>query len=882
MSDKSKPSGSAYPVALPKSNIANIKIKGPPAVGSKEVDNTVVGEGDEERAIARNVQKISNADFLKTVIKELSADSHAIVTGKPGDPNTGGWSPSDGADVASSCPADLNTYFNCASVRPLPTGELVAREEQAAAYHVLVLDDVGTKIARSVIPDVMPTYEIETSPGNFQIGFVLSPPEHDKERVKAAQKLVADAGLGDPGAKGFVRWMRLPQGINGKPKYRVKGRAFQCKLRVWNPEVTYTLDDLIAHLVPGGLIQTATSAKAVPSSGVRSALLASGPPINPEVYTPRQPENPVVTALKKLGFYKRELPNGVHDIACPWVSEHTDQLDTGAAYFEPTTQYPVGGFNCLHSHGDRFHIGDLLERLEVSLTEARNKPRIRLIAGELHAITEAAEEVLANEGQYFSALGVIVMIHEQGEVVGTRDMDEAELTMALSAACDWERRDSTRDRWVTCDPSQRHIAMLCRSRRRQRLLPLKGLARQPFIRPADRQLVTKPGYDHVSQVYGVFDETKFRRDEPTEANARAAMKRTRHLLREFHFASHADEAAAVSAVFTATLRPTLGLAPAFHVRAPSSGTGKSLLCGVIARYAGPGPGLMMSYPQSAEEATKTVLASLLTSPAVILFDDMDGDWKAYGPINRMLTSESTTDRVLGASKLATVNTCTLVLGSGNNTGPVGDLLRRVVVIHLDARSASPATLSYEDDPIATIEANREAFVADVVLMVDAWQAAGSPKADLPPIASYGGRWTDYCRHVLVWLGLPDPAASLIEQVRHDPHSELLGDLLVAWHRMHGEQSITVRKLVQTAAEAPARALDEALFDLPVTERDSINNGKLGWYLRKNQGKQVAGLRLEKGESGERNAWRVVQVDRQPVSPLSPPSVGADAASGQPD
>ncbi|MXO74811.1 hypothetical protein GRI40_06200 [Altererythrobacter aerius] len=804
------------------------------------------------------------------MVAEVPEGAHAIVLGKSGNPNEGGWSPRDGAEVSSVCKPNLNTYFNCASILATATGELSGREDQAAAYHVLVLDDVGGKIDRAIIPDVTPTYEIETSPGNFQIGYVLSPPERDFDRVKAAQNLVTEAGLGDPGAKGVVRWVRLPRGINGKPQYRKDGNPFQCQLRSWNPKITYTLDDLTEALVPGGVVAKAT---AVPRQGVVARPARSAPAINPEVYTPRCLENPVVTALKDAGLYKTQLKVGLHDITCPWVAEHTGGLDTGAAYFEPSLQYPVGGFRCQHSHGERYHMGDLLKRLEMSPAEARNKPRIRLVAGELHAITEAAEEVLAADGQYYSASGVIVRVQSNGWHVGTQDMDEAELTMALSAACDWEKRDSNKERWVTCDPSPRHIAMLCRSRRRQRLLPLKGLARQPFFRPSDRQLVATPGYDPVSQVYGVFDAAKYTRAQPTETNAQLAMDRTRNLLREFHFATPADEAAAVSAIFTAVLRPTLGLAPAFHVRAPSSGTGKSLLCGVISKYAGPGHGLMMSYPQSAEEATKSVLASLLTSPAVILFDDMDGDWKPYGPINRMLTSESTTDRVLGASKMATVNTCTLVLGSGNNTGPVGDLLRRVLVIKLDARSASPATLEYEGDPIAAIEANREAFVADVLLVVEAWQAAGSPKGDLPPVASYGGLWSDYCRHALVWLGLSDPAAGLIDQMRHDPHAELLEDFLRAWHQMHGERSITVRKLVQTAVEAPNRELDDALCDLPVMERDRINNGKLGWYLSKNQGKQVGGLRLEKGESGERNAWRVVQVADETPFPLSPPLDG---------
>jgi hypothetical protein len=31
-------------------------------------------------------------------------------------------------------------------------------------------------------------------------------------------------------------------------------------------------------------------------------------------------------------------------MTCPWVHEHSDELDTAAAYFEPDELYPVGGF----------------------------------------------------------------------------------------------------------------------------------------------------------------------------------------------------------------------------------------------------------------------------------------------------------------------------------------------------------------------------------------------------------------------------------------------------------------------------------------------------------------------------------------------------------
>ena len=74
----------------------------------------------------------------------------------------------------------------------------------------------------------------------------------------------------------------------------------------------------------------------------------------------------VIAALKEKGLYKNDLGSGKHDVTCPWVNDHTDSIDNGAAYFEPSSKYPTGGFRCHHSHGNLFHIRQLKEFLGIS------------------------------------------------------------------------------------------------------------------------------------------------------------------------------------------------------------------------------------------------------------------------------------------------------------------------------------------------------------------------------------------------------------------------------------------------------------------------------------------------------------------------------------
>lgn len=191
--------------------------EGPIAPNVIPIDVAKRGKGADEAPFTSFA--VTNAEFIAAIFTDLPEGAQHIVVAKAGDPETGGWSPQRAEIADRVCRSDLNTYFNCASVYPGEGGQVVAKLDCAAAYHALVLDDVGTKVDRDLLGNVTPTWSLETSPGNFQYGFKLSPPIHDAAQVKHLQQQLAAAGLTDPGALGMVRWVRLPQGINGKPKY---------------------------------------------------------------------------------------------------------------------------------------------------------------------------------------------------------------------------------------------------------------------------------------------------------------------------------------------------------------------------------------------------------------------------------------------------------------------------------------------------------------------------------------------------------------------------------------------------------------------------------------------------------------------------------------
>lgn len=796
-------------------------------------------------------QQVSNSAFMAVVFRHIPKGASAAVCTKGGDPTSGGWHASVTEAGIEALSIDMNNYLNCSSFTQPQNGSFNVRKDNFSALHFILLDDLGGKVGQGKLGDFELSWLIETSPGNYQGGIMLADPITDVDEAERLQKAVLAAGLGDEGASGVTRWARLPNAINGKEKYKTDGKPFQCRLVEWRPERRYTPREIVSGL----RLEMAGKKEAITDNDSHDFDHGGD-----HVFTPSALENPVIGALRQKGLYKTPLGSGKHDITCPWVHEHTDALDSGTAYFEPNEDYPIGGFVCLHSHRDRWKTKEFYCFLGIEPSVAMNKPTIRVHQGELHSVIAVAEKELARQGKHFQSGGLIVSIDTDTNTGETKILPTNTNTMTreLSVIAKWEKFDRRSQQWHRCDPPQRHVSILHDLNEYRHLPPLSGLARQPYFQGNDGGLVTEPGYDKLSKIFGVFDPRQFKFSDPTMENARQAMNLLTDLLMEFRFVTDADKSAALSALFTATVRPSLPHAPGFHVRAPASGSGKTYLCELIGAFAGPAGNAKVSYPKSSDEASKVLLSLLLANPAVIEFDDMDSDWVPHGVINRALTAEKITERILGVSKTATVSTRTLFLGSGNNVGPVRDLMRRVLTIHIDPRCSSPATIRYASTPVDEVRNNRGRYVSAVLMIIDAWRKAGSPRADVESIATYGGVWAEYCRHPLMWLGYPDPATSLLQQVNHDPDTESLGRLMVEWKKEFGSAPTTVRKVLDVAMDN--EDLMDALREFPIEERGGINRSKFGWVLKKNANRIVGGLEFRRAEADGRTAWRVVEAD----------------------
>jgi hypothetical protein len=574
-----------------------------------------------------------------------------------------------------------------------------------------------------------------------------------------------------------------------------------------------------------------------------------------DVYTPAPTSNPVVDALVANGLYVEAASDGFHRLTCPWASEHPSGVSSQAGYLEPCFGSPIGQFRCAHKHSEKRDAQSLIDHLGITPDVARAKAVVLMQTGESYRAVAASERVLAADGRYFNAGGPIVrIITRPDEGISSELVNDQTLSAILASKIDYYRKGKGKE-WERSDTPANVVQSLRYGQDRLHLQTLSGLSRQPYY-GSDGRLISKSGYDQPTGIYADFDETEYDLANPTREDAEEQLVFIKWLLREFQFASDADRSAALAAILTAAVRPSLPLAPAFNINAPRSGGGKSFLASLIALAASSGEPCSVSYPTTAEEATKVIHAMLLEKPAVILFDDMQVQtgWKSLGPINKALTSATITERVLSRSRTATARTNVLFLGTGNNVEPGQDMRRRVVSIRLAPRSETPTLQVYKFNPVSHVRKDRARLVQAALTIIEAHRLAGRPVFDVPPIGSYE-EWTAVCRHPLLWLGEPDPATSLIEQVQNDDDQDALGEFLKVWFRLFDAEPMMVREVVPYAARTAKFA--EVLDEVGVMDGPVVNKKRLGWYLRQCRGRWADGLRIESGPNSQRNTWRVV-------------------------
>lgn len=237
-------------------------------------------------------------------------------------------------------------YFNTSSCVPDHEGILRHKKDLFSALHVLVLDDVGTKIPIDRIPgDLPPTYIIETSAGNFQYGYVLENPITDVDKATAVIQAAALAGLTDSGGLMATKIVRLPEGLNGKP-----GIKEDFKVNITLDDGPYWEPDLLIERLRCSIDGIPVTWESIQAG---DTPLAKKYHNKTSVYAQNADGviDPVLEWLYENDMVLGDSGGDWVDIECPWCEMHTSGNNSaGYAPIGRGSSPNTRGFKCFHDH----------------------------------------------------------------------------------------------------------------------------------------------------------------------------------------------------------------------------------------------------------------------------------------------------------------------------------------------------------------------------------------------------------------------------------------------------------------------------------------------------------------------------------------------------
>lgn len=329
---------------------------------------------------------ISNAEFFRTLIARVPDEINGEkpfywVSYYPGDPKLVGpsaWAGSPlpvekidqlGTEPGVNARKLINGFYVVSAFVPAETGQRARSKVCFGAMMVAGLDDLGDPTVEGSGAKVswdrlrgrpVPSYAVETSPGCYQVGYLLREPIRDRELAETLEVALTFQGLGcteDPGNLDVTRYLRFGDGVNGKAKYRTRQlpdetgfwdgeetielpveESPHCALVHWQPERLYTVDELVAGFELD--LEEAKRRGRARRASVGGIGGVVGMPIE---------DDPWIKALDEAGLIMDD-PIDKGDagtwvpVRCPQVHLHTDGGETGTAYAVG------GGFKCHHGH----------------------------------------------------------------------------------------------------------------------------------------------------------------------------------------------------------------------------------------------------------------------------------------------------------------------------------------------------------------------------------------------------------------------------------------------------------------------------------------------------------------------------------------------------
>ena len=421
------------------------------------------------------------------------------------------------------------------------------------------------------------------------------------------------------------------------------------------------------------------------------------------------------------------------------------------------------------------------------------------------------------------------------------------------------------------------------------LPPLKGLVHTPIFK-ADGTLLDQPGYDPESQLYYAPPNNLALKPislAPTEDEVDEAVSvLLDELLGDFCFAGfddgQASEAHALAMLLLPFAREMIsGSTPIHLISKPSPGTGASLLVDVHATVSTGMRALAKSETRDEDEFRKSLTATLMSGASYYYLDNLHR--KLNSPaFASVLTTGRYHDRLLGKTQMLDLDVALQFIIAGNNPRMSSELVRRSVLIRLDAQTHDLTKRQFRYSDLQRWAAeNRAELIWAALTIIQNWIAMGREAApNKPKLASFES-WAETIGGILYWAGVDgflENQDDLKELV--DAEDAGLHDFIQLWWNVFQDQAVQVGN-VDPQADVPSiepASLSELVFrhelPLPISMgyRGVPNSKSLGSYIsmlrhqrflvqrRETSGGKVEVIIEKDGETGGSARWCLKRVN----------------------
>lgn len=317
----------------------------------------------------------------------------------------------------------------------------------------------------------------------------------------------------------------------------------------------------------------------------------------------------------------------------------------------------------------------------------------------------------------------------------------------------------------------------------------------------------KQGYDAASKTFTLQGGLDFREDMPIDE----AEDFWQQLLRYFEWGVGGGSGVQMAATLTAFARLLFdGRPPMFLWNANQVGSGKSRLAKLpLWAVYGHADGAMSDVEQR-DKFREELNSSAQAFAPYILFDDVDIGGRTFrsSDLNRWLTSDSWSCRVLGGSAQFRGALYAMTFMTANRLKLTPDLQRRCLVCDIFSHMKSddrvlPPDAVMLDDAFFRSEKNREKVLASLWSIVKAWDNAGRPGLEKGerPLASFEG-WSAVIPPMVARLAMPNPLAKFeapdVGDTTTRQFEKLIKLVIRQFGRAEAATPVTLRQIVGVA------------------------------------------------------------------------------------